>query len=79
MTIGRFFPNSAAGTIPGDERFGFAHIDVNLYEGTLEGIRRLYPHIAGGVIISHDCPVLSGVQHAVNERAEELAGAIAIE
>ena len=75
-----FFPNSAAGIIPDDERFGFAHIDVDLYEGTLEGIRWLYPRmIPGGVIISHDYSVLSGVKHAVNELAEELASAVVIE
>lgn len=75
-----FFPTSAEGVIPEDEKFAFAHIDVDLYEGTLEGIRYLYPKmIPGGIIISHDYSVLSGVNDAVNELAEELPGAILLE
>jgi len=75
-----FFPQSAEGIIPDDERFAFAHIDVDLYEGTLQGIRYLYPKmITGGVIISHDYSVLSGVYAAINELADELPGAMVVE
>jgi len=75
-----FFPDSTAGKIPDDEKFSFAHIDVDLYEGTLEGIRWLYPRmISGGVIISHDYSVLAGVNAAVKELAEELPGAVVVE
>ena len=75
-----FFPASAQGVITDDEKFAFAHIDFDLYEGTLEGIRYLYPKmIPGGIIISHDYSVLSGVKAAVNELATELPGAVVVE
>ncbi len=75
-----FFPNSAEGVIPEDEKFAFAHIDVDLYEGTLEGIRYLYPRmIPGGVIISHDFSILAGVRKAVYEFMEEHPEATMIE
>lgn len=60
------FPQSAQGVIPEDEKFAFAHIDVDLYEGTLQGIEYLYPRmIPGGVIISHDFATLTGVRKAM--------------
>ena len=63
-----FFPQSAEGIIPDDEKFAFAHIDVDLYEGTLQGLEYLYPRmIPGGVIISHDYAILSGVRQAAYE------------
>ncbi len=66
-----FFPQSAEGVIPEDEKFAFAHIDVDLYEGTLKGIEYLYPRmIPGGVIISHDFSILAGVRQAVYEFME---------
>lgn len=66
-----FFPKSAEGVIPEDEKFAFAHIDVDLYEGTLQGIQYLYPRmISGGIIISHDFSILAGVRKAVYEFME---------
>ncbi|MDO4627583.1 MAG: TylF/MycF/NovP-related O-methyltransferase [Planctomycetia bacterium] len=74
------FPDSAEGIIPEDEKFAFAHIDVDLYEGTLAGIRYLYPRmIPGGVIVSHDFSILAGVRKAVYEFMEEHPEATMIE
>ena len=66
------FPQSTQGIIPKDEKFAFAHIDVDLYEGTFQGIEYLYPRmIPGGVIISHDFATLAGVRQAVYEFMEK--------
>ncbi len=36
-------------------KFSFVHLDVDLYEGTLECLRFFYPRMnAGGVLVSHD-------------------------
>lgn len=75
-----FFPQSAEGVIPDDEKFSFAHIDVDLYEGTLQGIQYLYPRmIPGGVIVSHDFSILAGVRQAVYEFMEEHPEATMVE
>jgi hypothetical protein len=63
--VGRF-PESAAGLE--DLRFSFVHIDVDLYESTRACLEWFYPRmLAGGVIISHDYSVLSGVKQAFQE------------
>lgn len=47
------FPDTAAPIA--DKTFSFVHLDVDLYEWTLEGLRYFYPRLApGGVIITHD-------------------------
>lgn len=47
------FPASAAGLE--DLRFSFVHLDGDLYESTLEGIKWFYPRLnRGGILISHD-------------------------
>jgi O-methyltransferase len=47
------FPASAAGL--DDLRFSFVHLDADLYESTLEGLRWFYPRLnRGGILISHD-------------------------
>ena len=75
-----FFPQSAEGVIPDDEKFAFAHIDVDLYEGTLQGIWYLYPRmISGGVIVSHDFSILAGVRKAIYEFMEEHPEATMVE
>ncbi len=75
-----FFPQSAEGVIPDNETFSFAHIDVDLYEGTLQGIQYLYPRmIPGGVIVSHDFSILAGVRQAVYEFMEAHPEATMIE
>ena len=48
-----FFPDTAAGLE--DLRFSFVHLDSDLYESTLSGLRWFYPRLnRGGVLISHD-------------------------
>lgn len=47
------FPETAAPIA--DRTFSFVHLDVDLYEWTLEGLRYFYPRLApGGIIITHD-------------------------
>ncbi|MFO0898284.1 MAG: TylF/MycF/NovP-related O-methyltransferase [Pirellulales bacterium] len=63
--VGRF-PESAAGLE--DRRFSFAHFDVDLYESTRGCLEWFYPRmVSGGVMISHDYSVLSGVKQAFTE------------
>jgi O-methyltransferase len=46
-------------------RFSFAHFDVDLYEGTLGCLEFFYPRmIPGGMMLSHDYSLLSGVREA---------------
>lgn len=47
------FPDTA--TPIADTQFSFVHLDVDLYEWTLEGLKYFYPRLApGGIIITHD-------------------------
>lgn len=64
------FPASAA-PIAGDaRRFAFVHLDVDIYQSTLDGLRFFYPRLTpGGILLSHDysarsCP---GVKRAFTE------------
>jgi hypothetical protein len=51
-----------------EQRFSFAHFDVDLYEGTKACLNYFYPRmIPGGIIISHDYSLLAGVEQAFNE------------
>jgi O-methyltransferase len=60
------FPESAKG-VP-EARYAFAHFDVDLYEGTLGCLEYFYPRmIPGGIMLSHDYGLLSGVQKAFDE------------
>lgn len=60
------FPQSAAG-VP-DAQYAFAHFDVDLYEGTRGCLEYFYPRmISGGVMLSHDYGLLSGVEKAFQE------------
>lgn len=70
------FPNSAD-KVPADERFSFAHLDVDLYESTLSCLQYFYPRMnPGGVILSHDYSILEGVRRAfaefLHDKPEEL-------
>ncbi len=64
-----WFPASTAGLSP-ELRFRFVHLDVDLYQSTLDGLRYFHPRLVpGGVLISHDfnsitCP---GVRTAFEE------------
>jgi hypothetical protein len=65
-----FFPDSAQGTLPDDQRFCFVHLDVDIYESTLAALQFFYPRLVpGGAIISHDYRSLStpGVRKAFDE------------
>ncbi|MBI2827342.1 MAG: class I SAM-dependent methyltransferase [Planctomycetia bacterium] len=49
-------------------RFSFAHFDVDLYESTLGCLEFFYPRmIPGGIMLSHDYSILSGVRTAFEE------------
>jgi O-methyltransferase len=49
-------------------KFSFVHFDVDLYESTLACLEFFYPRmIPGGVMLSHDYSMLSGVRKAVDE------------
>lgn len=65
-----FFPETTK-QLPADaERFSFVHLDVDIYQSTLDGLAYFYPRMAsGGMIVSHDyrylqCP---GVRQAYSE------------
>jgi len=51
-----------------NKKFSFVHLDVDLYESTLNCLKFFYPRISrGGVIISHDYGCDSGVKKAFDE------------
>ena len=51
-----------------DRRFAFAHIDVDIYQGTKDSLEFIYPRMnKGGLIIVHDYPAHPGVKRAVDE------------
>jgi O-methyltransferase len=62
-----FFPES----IPPDllnERFAFVHLDADLYEPTLEGLKFFYPRTArGGMLVVHDYNSWFGARKAVDD------------
>lgn len=61
------FPHSV-GKVPADETFSFAHLDVDLYESTLRCLEFFYPRMTpGGIILSHDYSILTGVRQAFAE------------
>jgi len=50
-----------------DTKFSFVHLDVDLYQSTLDCLEFFYPHlIRGGVILTHDYHT-NGVQSAFKE------------
>jgi O-methyltransferase len=60
------FPDSTAG-VP-ETKYSFVHFDVDLYEGTKACLEYFYPRmIPGGVMLSHDYGLLSGVEKAFDE------------
>ena len=51
-----------------DKHFSFVHLDVDLYQETLNSLRFLYPRMTrGGVIISHNYTDTPGVKKAFDE------------
>ena len=60
------FPDSAPAV--GDTPFSFVHLDVDIYQSTRDCLEFFYPRmVPGGVILSHDYSLLSGVRKAVDE------------
>jgi O-methyltransferase len=65
-----FFPQSVAGREAMFQRFAFVHLDVDLYQSTLDGLRFFWPRLSpGGILISHDYQSLTcpGVRAAFEE------------
>ena len=55
-----------------DKKFSFVHLDVDLYESTLDCLKFFYPRInQGGIIISHNYSDLDGVRKAFDEFFED--------
>ncbi len=49
-------------------KFSFVHLDVDIYESTLESLKFFYPRMnRGGIIISHDYVYAGGVRKAFHE------------
>lgn len=49
-------------------RFSFVHLDVDLYQGTLDCLRFFYPRLSpGGILITHDYVSAEGVNLAFAE------------
>lgn len=64
------FPSTAGPVL--NETFSFVHLDVDLYEATLDCIKFFYPRMnKGGIIISHDYSFASGVKKAFDEFFED--------
>jgi O-methyltransferase len=60
------FPHSAANVR--NLRFSFVHLDVDLYQSTLDCLKFFYPRLnLGGIIISHDYTTAEGVNQAFEE------------
>lgn len=60
------FPETAAPVQ--DRSFAFVHLDVDLHQSTLKGLEFFYPRmVRGGIILSHDYSILSGVKKAFDE------------
>lgn len=52
--------------------FSFVHLDADLYESTLEGLKFFYPRLlAGGILICHDFLTSDGVNQAFQEFFED--------
>jgi hypothetical protein len=61
-----FFPRS--GEPVADKQFAFVHLDVDLYESTVNALDFFYPRLKrGAVLISHDYNNVEGVRTAIDE------------
>ena len=55
-----------------NERFAFVHLDADLYEPMLAGLRTFFPLLSnGGIIVAHDYNAWIGSRKAVDEFCEE--------
>jgi len=65
------FPASASGLE--NLRFSFVHLDLDLYQSTLDSLGWFWPRMnVGGVILSHDYPSSDGVARAFQEFLDPL-------
>jgi len=65
-----FFPATTSGHEEALSRFAFVHLDVDIYQSTLDGLRFFYPRLSpGGMLMTHDFNALScpGVPQAYEE------------
>jgi O-methyltransferase len=61
-----FFPSSASGLE--DARFSFVHLDLDLYQSTIDALIWFWPRLnTGGALMSHDYPQSAGVVQAFHE------------
>jgi len=61
-----FFPETAE--VVKDKKFSFVHLDVDIYQSTLDCLDFFYSRMSkGGMIISHDYPKALGVKRAIDE------------
>ncbi|MEK7622367.1 MAG: TylF/MycF/NovP-related O-methyltransferase [Patescibacteria group bacterium] len=61
-----FFPGTSRAILGG--KFAFVHLDVDLYQSTLDCLKIFYPRMEkGGIILSHDYSTLNGVRKAFEE------------
>jgi O-methyltransferase len=61
------FPDSVPEKLR-SERFAFVHLDADLYESTLEGLKFFYPRVSPhGMILVHDYNSWLGARRAVDE------------
>jgi O-methyltransferase len=64
------FPDTTIGHEAALQRFAFVHLDVDIFQSTLAGLRFFYPRLSpGGMVVTHDydartCP---GVAQAYDE------------
>ncbi|MBU1728311.1 TylF/MycF family methyltransferase, partial [Patescibacteria group bacterium] len=60
------FPSTA---VPAqDMTFAFVHLDVDLYQSTLDGLKFFYPRLVSrGILLSHDYSTFPGVRKAFDE------------
>lgn len=71
------FPDSS-GPVK-DKKFSFVHLDVDIYQSTLDCLEFFYPRMTnGGVIISHDYHGAAGVKKAFQEFFETKPEAIIV-
>lgn len=60
------FPASADGL--DHLRFSFVHLDLDLYQSTIDALRWFWPRmVTGGAVLSHDYPTADGVLRAFHE------------
>jgi O-methyltransferase len=62
-----FFPESVPVTLH-SERFAFVHLDADLYDPTVNGLRFFYPRmVRRGILVVHDYNAWPGARRAVDE------------